>query len=122
MVLNLSISSYTLWLACLGLYRPGLIAHVKDETATQLLEGLSEAIAETPIPDTEFRHPGTPFVLFDERLFPNLDSEAKRFLLRMLNLGPNERATMAQILEDPYLQEVEKLPAAQLYDTPVSQR
>ncbi|OAL74803.1 serine/threonine protein kinase [Trichophyton violaceum] len=42
------------------------------------------------------------FTTWDEKEYPNLDSEAKRTLLRLMDLAPSKRATMEEILEDPW--------------------
>jgi hypothetical protein len=35
-------------------------------------------------------------------MFPNLDNEAKRLILRITNLDPAKRALMSDIIKDPY--------------------
>jgi serine/threonine protein kinase len=71
-----------------------LITHVNDEYWAELLTALSQAAAD--------EDPGAHFEQWDENTFPNLDAEAKRVISRMTNLDPKKRATMDQILEDPW--------------------
>jgi hypothetical protein len=35
-------------------------------------------------------------------MLPNLENEAKRYILRMTNLDPAKRALMSDIVMDPY--------------------
>lgn len=69
-----------------------LITHINDEYWAELLTALSRVIADED-PSEHFQH-------WEERVFPNLDTETKRVILMMTNLDPKKRATMDQILED----------------------
>ena len=71
-----------------------LIAHINDEYWGELLTALSEAVAE--------EDPSVRFAQWKEKDFPNLNLETKRMILRMTNLDPKKRATMEQIMEDPW--------------------
>ncbi|KAL9023222.1 MAG: hypothetical protein Q9196_007330 [Gyalolechia fulgens] len=71
-----------------------LIAHIQDEYWGELLTGLSEVAAE--------EDPIVRFAQWEETVFPNLNLESKRMILRMTNLDPKKRATMEQIMEDPW--------------------
>lgn len=73
---------------------PGLITHINDEYWGELLTALSQVVAE--------EDPSGRFELWEESTFPNLDSEAKRVISRMTNLDPKKRATIDQMLEDPW--------------------
>lgn len=78
---------------------PELIAHVKDQYGGELLEALSKVVEEED-PSVRFEH-------WDENALPNLDSEARRVILRMINLDPKKRATIEEILEDRWWKEGE---------------
>lgn len=71
-----------------------LITHVNDEYWGELLKALSQVVAG--------EDPSGRFEQWQENLFPNLDPETKRVISRMTNLDPKKRATMDQILEDPW--------------------
>ncbi|KAM5485051.1 hypothetical protein MaudMau93_005590 [Microsporum audouinii] len=73
-----------------------LVIHVQHEEWGRVMTVLSESTMDGgPV------GPGR-FAKWDEKEYPNLDSEAKRMLLRLMNLGPSKRATMEEILEDPW--------------------
>ncbi|KAM5476925.1 hypothetical protein MauCBS54593_000196 [Microsporum audouinii] len=73
-----------------------LVTHVQHEEWGRVMTVLSESTMDGgPV------GPGR-FAKWDEKEYPNLDSEAKRMLLRLMNLGPSKRATMEEILEDPW--------------------
>ncbi|KAL9023963.1 MAG: hypothetical protein Q9196_006857 [Gyalolechia fulgens] len=71
-----------------------LIAHINDEYWGELLTALSVVAAE--------EDPIVRFAQWEEKDFPNLNLETKRMILRMTNLDPKKRATMEQIMEDPW--------------------
>lgn len=73
---------------------PEMIALANDESWNSLLAELSAACD----PSMRFDH-------WTEEDFPNLDAETKRVIYLMTNLNPNERATMSQILKDPWWRE-----------------
>lgn len=50
-----------------------------------------------------------PFGDWPQSIFPNLDHEAKRLISRMANLDPARRATMSEVMEDPYWDAVRDL-------------
>ena len=77
-----------------SLIRPALVKHVNEEEAGALLKGLWQAIAEDESNEA--------FEQWSEEMFPNLDNEAKRLILRMTNLDPAKRALMSDIIMDPY--------------------
>ncbi|KAL6240886.1 hypothetical protein RBB50_012145 [Rhinocladiella similis] len=81
-------------LSMFGPLPPGLITHINDEYWGELLTALSQVVAE--------EDPSGRFELWEESTFPNLDSEAKRVISRMTNLDPKKRATIDQMLEDPW--------------------
>ncbi|KAM5442569.1 hypothetical protein MferCBS31731_002448 [Microsporum ferrugineum] len=73
-----------------------LVTHVQHEEWGRVMSVLSESTMDGgPV------GPGR-FAKWAEKEYPNLDSEAKRMLLRLMNLGPSKRATMEEILEDPW--------------------
>ncbi|EEQ35180.1 conserved hypothetical protein [Microsporum canis CBS 113480] len=73
-----------------------LVTHVQHEEWGRVMTVLSESTMDGgPV------GPGR-FAKWAEKEYPNLDSEAKRMLLRLMNLGPSKRATMEEILEDPW--------------------
>jgi serine/threonine protein kinase len=72
---------------------PGLITHVNDPKWTDILKDLSEATSDDP---------SMRFDQWTEDVFPNLVSEAKRVISRMTKLNPTERATMLEVLRDPW--------------------
>lgn len=76
-----------------GPISPQTIKHIDDQRWGAILMELSEKTV------------GDPNMRFDqwtEEVFPNLDAETKRFISRMTKLSPTERATMSQILVDPW--------------------
>lgn len=81
-------------LSIFGPLPPGLITHVDDEYWGELLRTLSLVVAG--------EDPSGHFEQWEENVLPNLDSEAKRVISRMTNLDPKKRATMDQILQDPW--------------------
>jgi hypothetical protein len=81
-------------LSAFGPLPDALIKHVKDEEAGTLLKGLWQAIVEDESNEA--------FEQWSEEIFHNLDSEAKRLILRMTNLDPAKRAVMSDIMMDPY--------------------
>ncbi len=81
-------------LSIFGPLPPELITHVDDEYWGELLTALSQAVAD--------EDPSGLFEQWEENVFPNLDPETKRVVSRMTNLDPKKRATMDQILEDPW--------------------
>ncbi|KAI0833084.1 hypothetical protein F5Y06DRAFT_280800 [Hypoxylon sp. FL0890] len=81
-------------LSVFGPLPDALVKHVNDEEAGALLKGLWQAIAED--------ESNEPFEQWSEEMFPNLDNEAKRLILRMTNLDPAKRALMSDIIMDPY--------------------
>lgn len=72
---------------------PELVAHVDDEGWCNTLVGLSEATAGDP---------SMRFSQWKEEDFPNLDTETKRVISKMTKLNPAERASMSQVLKDPW--------------------
>lgn len=81
-------------LSAFGPLPDALVKHVNNEEAGVLLNGLWQAIAED--------ESNEPFERWSEEIFPNLDNEAKRLILRMTNLDPAKRALMSDITMDPY--------------------
>jgi serine/threonine protein kinase len=73
---------------------PELITHVNDEYWGELITAFAQAMAE--------EDPSCRFEQWEESTFPNLDTEAKRVVLSMTNLDPKKRATMDQVLDDPW--------------------
>jgi serine/threonine protein kinase len=58
------------------------------------MEALWEAIKEEGLYE--------PFEDWSQNKFPNLNDEAKRLISRMTNLDPAQRATLSEIMKDPY--------------------
>ena len=81
-------------LSVFGPLPDALMEHVDDEEAGALLKGLWQAIAEDESNEG--------FEKWSEDMFPNLDDEAKRLIMRMANLDPTKRALMSDIIIDPY--------------------
>ena len=86
-------------LSMFGPLPPELITHVNDVYWGELLTALSQVIAD--------EDPSEHFKQWEEHLFPNLNTETKRLILRMMNLDPKKRATIDQVLEDPWWKRVE---------------
>lgn len=82
-------------LSAFGPLPDALVKHVNDEEAGAILKELWQAIAEDD-------KPNEPFEQWSAEVFPHLDDEAKRFILRMTNLDPAKRASMSDIIMDPY--------------------
>jgi hypothetical protein len=72
----------------------GLLKHTADETWQTVLGQVAEGVAGA---DSSFH-----LLNWQENDFPNIDAGAKRMLLRIMNLDPAKRATIDEILEDPY--------------------
>ncbi|EZF28441.1 hypothetical protein TMEN_9321 [Trichophyton mentagrophytes] len=71
-----------------------LVTHVQHEDWGKVMMVLSEALEDgSPV------GPGR-FTEWAEKDYPNLDGEAKRIFLRMLDLAPSKRVTMEEVLED----------------------
>jgi len=81
-------------LSAFGPLPDALIKHVNNEEAGALLKGLWQAIAEDKS--------NKAFEQWSEEMFPNLDNEAKRLILRMTNLDSAKRASMSDIIMNPY--------------------
>ena len=81
-------------LSAFGPLPDALLKHVNDEEAGALLKDLWQAIAEDESNET--------FEQWSEEMFPNLDDKAKKLILRMTNLDPAKRASMSEIIIDPY--------------------
>ena len=86
-------------LSIFGPLPPELITHVNDEYWGELLMALSQVVAD--------EDPSDHFEQWEENVSPNLDPETKRVISRMMKLDPKKRATMDQILEDPWWKCVE---------------
>ncbi|EEH22249.1 serine/threonine protein kinase [Paracoccidioides brasiliensis Pb03] len=73
-----------------------LVTHVNNENWGQIMMAISEGTFD--------RGPVGPgrFEKWEEKDYPNLDSDTKRFLWRMTNLSPLKRATMEELMEDPW--------------------
>jgi serine/threonine protein kinase len=81
-------------LSVFGPLPDALVEHVNDEEAGALLRDLWQAIREDESME--------PFEQWTEKILPNLETEAKRLILRMTNLDPAKRASMSDIVMDPY--------------------
>jgi serine/threonine protein kinase len=81
-------------LSAFGPLSDGLVKHVNDAEVGGLLRALWQAISEDETNET--------FNGWSSDTFPNLDSEAKRLILRMTNLDPIKRASMSDIMADNY--------------------
>ncbi|THZ04582.1 hypothetical protein D6C93_02388 [Aureobasidium pullulans] len=88
-------------LTAFGPLPKALVSHINDEQGGALMEGLWEAIEDEGLYE--------PFKDWPQKRFPNLDHEAKGLILRMTNLDPAKRATMSQVMEDPYWDAVRDL-------------
>lgn len=81
-------------LSMFGPVPPELIAHVNDDEWREMLTAFSHDVAE--------EDPSMRLQQWDENFLPNLNPEAKRLIAKMTNLDPGARATMAQVMEDPW--------------------
>ncbi|KAF1913102.1 calcium/calmodulin dependent protein kinase-like protein [Ampelomyces quisqualis] len=81
-------------LSAFGPLPDALMEHVNDAESGELLRALWLAISQDETNET--------FNSWSSDTFPNLDSEAKRLILRMTNLDPGKRASMSDIMSDPY--------------------
>lgn len=81
-------------LSVFGPLPDALVKHVDEEEAGALLKDLWQAILEDKLNKS--------FEKWSEEMLPNLDSEAKRLILRMTNLDPAKRVLMSDIVMDPY--------------------
>lgn len=73
-----------------------LVAHIQDDDWGKVMMVISDSTMDGgPV------GPGR-FTGWKEKYYPNLDSEAKRMLLRIFNLDPAKRPTIEEILEDPW--------------------
>lgn len=85
-----------LWklLSMLGPAPLELITHIDDEGWTEFFTELSKEVMKEDS-SNRLEH-------WNESVFPNLNDENKRMILRMMNLNPAKRATVDQIMEDPW--------------------
>lgn len=81
-------------LSTFGPLPDALVDHVNDEEAGALLKSLWQAIIEGDSNES--------FEQWSEENFPNLDDKAKKLIVRMTNLDPSKRASMSDIMMDPY--------------------
>jgi serine/threonine protein kinase len=72
----------------------GLLTHINDEEWVGLLRQLSQMMAD--------QSPSQHFEQWDEKDYRNLDPDTKRVISRMTDLDPARRATMDEILKDPW--------------------
>jgi hypothetical protein len=72
----------------------GLLGHTADETWQTVLGQVAEGVAGA---DPSFHLSN-----WQEDQFPNIDAGAKSMLSRVINLDPAKRASMDEILDDPY--------------------
>jgi serine/threonine protein kinase len=72
----------------------GLLEHVNDDQWCSAMIKLNSSF--------NIDNPARPFSLWDERGFPGLESDFKRLVGRMMALDPAERATVNELLEDPW--------------------
>ncbi|KAF4625330.1 hypothetical protein G7Y89_g12842 [Cudoniella acicularis] len=77
-----------------GLLSEGLLKHTADETWQTVLVQVAEGVAGA---DPSFHLSN-----WQENDFPNIDAGAKKMLCRIMNLDPAKRATINEILDDPY--------------------
>lgn len=78
-------------------FRPlldALIKHVNDARSEELLKAICQAISEHETNET--------FDSWPSDTFPNLESEVKRQILRMMNLDLAKRVSMSGIMADIY--------------------
>lgn len=81
-------------LTAFGPLPDALLSHVNDEQGVALLKGLWQGIQDDGLYE--------PLKDWPKEYFPNLDLEAKRFILRMTNLDPSQRPSMSEVMKDPY--------------------
>jgi serine/threonine protein kinase len=81
-------------LSLFGPAPPELLALIDDEYWTELLTALSEVVIE--------EDPGTRFAQWQQGQLPNIDHRTKDLILKMTNLSPLKRATIDEILNDPW--------------------
>lgn len=71
-----------------------LIDHIDDPWWQELATTLAKVVAQQGEDER--------LATCDDSTLPNLDTETKRLILRMTNLDPRKRATIDEILEDPW--------------------
>jgi len=81
-------------LSAFGPLPDALVEHVNDDESGVPLKGLWQAIAEDESNEA--------FEQRSQDIYPNLENEAKRLILRMTNLDPAKRALMSDIVMDSY--------------------
>jgi hypothetical protein len=81
-------------LSMFGPLPDALVQHVGEEKNGEVLTGLWQVITENEVNGS--------FADWSEDVFPNLNDEAKRLILRMANLDPARRAPMSDIIKDTY--------------------
>jgi hypothetical protein len=72
----------------------GLLTHINNEEWGNLLSQLSQLMAD--------QSPSQQFGQWDEKDYRNLDPDTKRVISSMTDLDPASRATMDEILKDPW--------------------
>lgn len=75
----------------------GLLKHVSDEKWTTLFRAASE-IAEAEAAED----PGCRFGLWSMDDAPHLTAEAKKMIINMVQLDPNQRPSIDTVLKDPW--------------------
>lgn len=81
-------------LAFFGPLPPGLLTHINHEERSARLKNLWEIVKSTAS-DSHFKD-------WEEKEYLNLNPDTKRFILTMVNLDPAKRASMKEIMEDPW--------------------
>ncbi|XMA13116.1 hypothetical protein WAI453_005907 [Rhynchosporium graminicola] len=81
-------------LSTFGPLPDALVAHIDASEAEVLLKALWQAIAEDESNEA--------FEQWSQDIYPNLEHDAKRLILRMTNLDPAKGASMSDIVMDPY--------------------
>ena len=81
-------------LSAFGPLPDAFIKHINDEEKEELLKGLWQSIVEDESNES--------FEQWSQEVFPNLDENVKKFILRMTNLDPAKRASMSDIMADSF--------------------
>lgn len=83
-------------LAYFGPVPQELITHINDEVWAERITKFAESLEGMGLGETE-RLENWP-----QEEQPDLDFETKRFISRMTNLDPAKRATMEEVMADPW--------------------
>ena len=97
---ELELETMTRHLVFFGPLPEALIKLVGDEKWCEFLREASQMAADLEANE----YPDARLEQWADEMIPNLDAEAKRMISRMAKINPAERATIDDVLDDPWWQ------------------